>query len=93
MPDTPEAPPPLADPADGGHIGDDGLLAILEAAIADERAAQQKYRWGLEHCVDPEARGLFEQLLREEEAHERALSHRYAEVKKRIGLSGVGRRD
>ena len=34
---------------------------------------------------------MFEQLLREEEAHERALSHRYAEVKKRIGLSGAGR--
>jgi rubrerythrin len=81
----------LVGPADGGLIGDDGLLAILEAAIADERAAQQKYRKGLEHCADPEARRLFEQLLREEEAHEHALSLRYAEVKKRIGLRGAGR--
>jgi rubrerythrin len=79
-------------PAEGELIGDDGLLAILEAAISDERAAQQKYRHGLEHCADPEACRMFEQLLREEEAHERSLSHRYAEVKKRIGLSGAGRR-
>ena len=34
---------------------------------------------------------MFAQLLGEEEAHERALSRRYAEVKKRIGLSGAGR--
>jgi len=93
MPDEPLPEPLFAEPADGGLIGDDGLLAILEAAIADERAAQQRYRKGLERCADPEACRMFEQLLREEEAHERALSHRYAEVKKRIGLSGAGRRD
>lgn len=91
MPDEPPSQPPTVERADGGLIGDDGLLAILEAAIADERAAQQKYRDGLEHCADPEACRMFEQLLRDEEAHERALSHRYAEVKKRIGLSGAGR--
>ena len=74
-----------------GPLGDDDLLAILEDAIADERAAQDKYRRGLERCADPEACRMFERLLREEEAHERALSQRYAEVKKRIGLSGAGR--
>lgn len=85
-------PDPLsAEPWDGGTIGDDGLLQILESAIADEHAAQEKYRRGLDRCADPEARSLFEQLLREEEAHERALSHHYGEVKKRIGLSGAGR--
>ena len=31
-------------------------------------------------------------VLREEQAHERALPHRYAEVKKLLGLSGAGRR-
>lgn len=93
MPDEPMSEPHVAGPADSGLIGDEGLLAILEAAIADERAAQQKYRRGLEHCADPAACHLFEQLLRDEEAHERALSHRYAEVKKRIGLSGAGRGD
>ena len=91
MPDEPLFDPLPEGPADGDLIGDDGLLAILEAAIGDERAAQQKYRDGLESCADPEACRLFEQLLREEEAHERALSRRYAEVKKRIGLSGAGR--
>ena len=91
MPDEPLSAPLSAGPSDGGLIGDDGLLEILEAAIADERAAQRKYRQGLDGCTDPEACRLFEQLLREEEAHERALSRRYAEVKKRIGLSGAGR--
>jgi rubrerythrin len=72
-------------------LGDDDLLAILEEAIADERAAQEKYRRGLERCADPEACGVFEQLLREELAHERVLAARYVEVKKRIGLRGAGR--
>jgi rubrerythrin len=73
-------------------IGDEGLLAILETAIEDERAAQDKYRRGLQRCADPEACRVFEQLLLEEQAHERALAARYAEVKKRIGLHGAGRR-
>jgi rubrerythrin len=74
-----------------GPLGDDDLLAILEEAIADERAAQDKYRRGLERCADPEACAVFEQLLREELAHERVLETRYVEVKKRIGLRGAGR--
>jgi rubrerythrin len=72
-------------------LGDDDLLAILEEAMADERAAQEKYRRGLERCVDPEACEVFEQLLHEERAHERVLRARYVEVKKRIGLRGAGR--
>ena len=55
------------------RFGDEDLLAILEEAIADERAAQEKYRRGLERCADPEACEVFEQLLREERAHENAL--------------------
>ncbi len=91
MADDSFADPLFAEPADGGRIGDEGLLAILEAALADERAAQAKYRKGRDHCADREACAMFDQLLREEEAHERALTHRYAEVKKRLGLSGAGR--
>jgi rubrerythrin len=72
-------------------LGDADLLAILEEAIADERAAQEKYRRGLAHCADPEACSIFEQLLHEELAHERALQARFAEVKKRLGLRGAGR--
>jgi rubrerythrin len=87
-----DAPDPLfAEPPGGGAIGDDGLLVILEAAIADERAAQDRYRRGRDRCADAEVCRLFDQLLREEEAHERALCHRYDEVKKRIGLRGAGR--
>lgn len=74
-----------------GPLDDGDLLAILEEAIADERAAQEKYRRGLERCADPEACEMFEQLLREERAHERALEARFVEVKKRIGLRGAGR--
>ena len=91
MADASFADPLFAEPADGGKIGDEGLLAILESAIADEPAAQAKYRRGLDRCADREACAMFEQLLREEQAHERALTHRYAEVKKRLGLSGAGR--
>jgi len=72
-------------------FGDDDLLGILEEAIADERAAQEKYREGLERCADPDACAMFERLLHEEFAHERALEARYVEVKKRIGLRGAGR--
>ena len=78
--------------ADGAAelLGDEDLLVILEEAIADERAAQDKYRRGLERCADPAACRLFEQLLREESAHEKILEARYVEVKKRIGLHSFG---
>jgi hypothetical protein len=90
MPD--EIPDPLfAEPPGSGAIGDEGLLLILEDAIADERAAQVKYRHGRDRCADADACRMFDQLLREEEAHEHALCRRYDEVKKRIGLSGAGR--
>jgi len=71
-------------------MGDDDLLSILDEAIADERAAQDQYRRGLERCTDPEACKIFERLLEDERAHERALRERYVEVKKRIGLRGGG---
>ena len=91
QPGAPGAAPLYSEPGDGEKLGDDGLLAILEEAIADERAAQVKYRGGLERCADHDACRVFEQLLLEEEAHERALVARYNEVKKRIGLRGAGR--
>jgi rubrerythrin len=72
-------------------LGDDDLLAILEEAVADERAAQEKYRLGLERGAYPEACAVFEQRLHEEQAHERVLRARYVEVKKRIGLRRAGR--
>jgi rubrerythrin len=84
--------PMFSEPADEARtIGDEGLLEILQAALADERAAQAKYQRGHDRCVDPEACALFAQLLRDEQAHERALLARYTEVKKRLGLSGAGR--
>jgi rubrerythrin len=71
--------------------GDDDLLVILEEAIADERAAQERYRAGVKRCSDVEVCKMFEQLLHDEIAHERALQARHAEVKKRIGLRHAGR--
>jgi rubrerythrin len=62
------------------------LLEILEQAIADEQAAQAKYRRGAELCRDEDGRALFDQLQREEEAHERLLVNRYTAVKKRLGM-------
>ena len=86
--------PLFSEPGDEARtIGDEGLLEILEAAIADERAAQVKYRRGHDRCADTDACAMFERLLRDEEAHERALLARYTEVTKRLGLSGAGRRD
>jgi len=86
--------PLFSEPGDEARtIGDEGLLEILEAAIADERAAQAQYRRGLERCVDEQACAMFEQLVRDEQAHERALLARHTEVKKRLGLSGAGRRE
>jgi rubrerythrin len=86
--------PLFSEPADEARtIGDEGLLEILETAIADERAAQAKYRRGHDRCIDSEACALFAQLLKDEEAHERSLLARYVEVKKRLGLGGAGRRE
>jgi rubrerythrin len=93
-PGAPLGDPLFGEPADEARtIGDEGLLEILEAALADERAAQAKYRRGHDRCIDPEACALFAQLLKDEEAHERGLLARYVAVKKRLGLSGAGQRD
>ena len=93
-PGAPLGDPLFSEPNDEARtIGDEGLLEILEAAIGDERAAQAKYRRGLERCVDQQACAMFEQLLRDEQAHEHALLARHTAVKKRLGLSGAGLRE
>ncbi len=85
--------PLFSEPEDEARtVGDEALLEILEAAIVDERAAQARYRRGQARCVDPQVCEVFAQLLRDEEAHEKALVARYTEVKKRLGLSGAARR-
>jgi hypothetical protein len=93
-PGAPLGDPLFSEPADEARsIGDEGLLEILETALADERAAQARYQRGRDRCVDPEACSLFDQLLHDEQAHERALLTRHTEVKKRLGLSGTTQRD
>jgi len=86
--------PLFGEPADAARtIGDEGLIEILEAAIADERAAQARYERGRDRCGDAAACALFERLARDEAAHERALVAYRAEVTERLGPSGAGRRD
>lgn len=84
--------PLFSEPEDEARtVGDEALLEILEAAIVEERAAQARYRRGRARCIDPQVCEVLEQLLRDEEAHEKALVARYAEVKKRLGLRGAAR--
>jgi len=52
------------------------LIKALEAAIAEEKAAADKYRDQAEKAEDPESRLLFAQLAREEESHYKRLVDR-----------------
>ena len=54
---------------------------IFEEAIEAEKAAQARYRRGMEAAEDLEVRAVFEQLLRDEEAHERVLKDRLKALK------------
>ena len=87
--------PLFSEPADEARtIGDEGLLEILEAAIADERAAQAKYRRGLRALRRPAGlRACSSSSCATSRRTSAPCVARYAEVKKRLGLSGAGRRD
>jgi rubrerythrin len=52
------------------------LIKALEAAIAEEKEATEKYKIQAEQAEDPESRLLFSQLAREEESHYRRLVER-----------------
>jgi len=52
------------------------LEGILEA-IDDEIAAQKKYKYLKEQTDDEKAKALFEQLIKDEEGHEKLLRSRY----------------
>jgi rubrerythrin len=55
----------------------DGLLE----AIDDEITAQKKYQYLKEHTDDSKAEALFEQLIKDEKAHEKLLRSRYEALK------------
>ncbi|NYB72543.1 rubrerythrin [Sedimentibacter hydroxybenzoicus DSM 7310] len=57
------------------------LDGILEA-IDDEIRAQKHYKMLFEKTDDPMAKKFFEQLVTDEENHEKALRNRYEAFKK-----------
>ncbi|GAW28937.1 rubrerythrin [Carboxydocella sp. ULO1] len=57
------------------------LLTALEEALQEEIEAQKKYREAAAQAADPETRLLFEQLVREEEQHEKRIRERIKAVK------------
>ncbi|MFX1465189.1 MAG: ferritin family protein [Promethearchaeota archaeon] len=59
----------------------DELIKKIEAAIKDERQAQIDYKNAAEMAEDPETRAFFEQLVKDEEGHEKVLKRRLAALK------------
>lgn len=57
------------------------LVDILERAITAEQEAREAYRQAAESATDPDTRVMFEQLMRDEEAHEKALRNRLTALK------------
>lgn len=57
------------------------LIKRIEAAIEDERQAQADYKIAAEMAEDPETRAFFEQLVKDEEGHEKVLKRRLAALK------------
>jgi len=57
------------------------IKEALELAIKQEEKAQEKYSELAREAEDAETRLLFEQLAKEEEAHQRRLSDRLKAIK------------
>lgn len=60
----------------------DVILEGLKDAIEDEVSAQKKYKVLKEKAEDDKLKALFEQLIEDEEEHEKILRSRYQAVKK-----------
>lgn len=57
------------------------FIKTIEAAIEDERKAQEDYKQAAEMAEDPETRTFFEQLVKDEAGHEKVLKRRLAALK------------
>lgn len=55
----------------------DELLKGIEQAIKDEQQAQKHYQELANKAKDPKVKGMFEQMKKDEEEHERILRSRY----------------
>ena len=85
----------FSEPADEARsIGDEGLLEILETALADERAAQARVPAAVATAASirrpaPSSTSCSTTSRRTSAP----CSTRHTEVKKRLGLSGTAQRD
>lgn len=57
------------------------LIKAIELAIIDEKLAQEKYRAAAEAADDSETKLMLQQMVREEEQHERRLTERLKALK------------
>ncbi len=60
----------------------DEILEGIKQAIKDEQQAQKHYQALAEKTDDPKVKGMFEQMKRDEEEHERILRSRYESLSK-----------
>jgi rubrerythrin len=64
-----------------GEIVMDIVLEGILAAIEDEIEAQKKYKYLKKQTDDEKAKALFEQLIKDEQGHEKLLRSRYEALK------------
>lgn len=57
------------------------LKKLIENAIKEEQEAQKNYQKAADEALDLETRTFFEQLVREEMAHEKRLKDRLIAIK------------
>jgi rubrerythrin len=57
------------------------LLFLFKLAIENEERAQQMYAEMRDHSEGSSLKGVFEQLMLEEEDHEKSLRARYAQLR------------
>ena len=62
----------------------DEVLEGILTAIEEEIAAQEKYKRLKKQTDNEKAKALFEQLIKDETAHEKLLRSRYEALKERL---------
>ena len=58
------------------------VLNILEFAIADEKASQEKYKWLALNSTKKKVQEIFLRLYQEERQHEKKMKSMYNNMKK-----------
>lgn len=73
------------------NLLEEDLLEILEDAIEDEKASQERYLRALERAKSSESRALFQDLMDRELEHQRLLEERYEQIRKRLEVKIIGK--